>query len=64
MRQLTVKQAAGELNISVHTLRNWIAQRRIGHTRLGRAIRVPADEISRVLGAGFRAASGELSIGR
>jgi excisionase family DNA binding protein len=51
-RQYTVKQAAEELNVSVHTIRAWVAQRRIGHVRLGRAVRVPASEIQRLLDKG------------
>ncbi|MGH9348764.1 MAG: helix-turn-helix domain-containing protein [Vicinamibacterales bacterium] len=49
----TVEQAAAELNLSKATIRAWIAQRRLGHVRLGRAIRVPAEEIHRVLQAGY-----------
>lgn len=49
----TVEQAAAELNLSKATIRAWIAQRRLGHIRLGRAIRVPVAEIQRVLQAGF-----------
>ena len=49
----TVQQAAAELNLSRATIRAWIAQRRLGHIRLGRAIRVPAAEIRRVLEAGY-----------
>lgn len=49
----TVEQAALELNLSTATIRSWIAQRRLGHVRLGRAIRIPAEEIRRVLEAGF-----------
>jgi excisionase family DNA binding protein len=49
----TVEEAAQELNLSKATIRAWIAQRRLGHVRLGRAIRVPADEIRRVLEAGY-----------
>jgi excisionase family DNA binding protein len=49
----TVEQAAAELNLSRATIRAWIAQRRLGHVRLGRAIRIPADEIRRVLEAGY-----------
>ena len=51
-RQFTVKQAAEELNLSVFTIRSWIAQRKIVHVRLGRAIRVPASEIQRLLDRG------------
>lgn len=49
----TVQQAAAELNLSRATIRAWIAQRRLGHVRLGRAIRIPAGEIRRVLEAGY-----------
>ena len=49
----TVDQAAAELNLSGATIRAWIAQRRLGHVRLGRAIRIPAQEIRRMLEAGY-----------
>jgi excisionase family DNA binding protein len=48
-RPRTVSEAAEELGLSVHTVRAWIAGRRLGHLRLGRAIRIPAAEIRRVL---------------
>ena len=50
-RPRTVAEAAAELGLSVHTVRAWIASRRLGHLRLGRAIRVPADELRRVIEA-------------
>jgi excisionase family DNA binding protein len=49
----TVKEAAAELNVSVSTVRAWVAQRRLGCVRLGRAVRIPASEIERLLNAGF-----------
>ncbi len=49
----TVEQAAAELNLSRATIRSWIAQRRLGHVRLGRAIRIPVDEIQRVMETGY-----------
>lgn len=49
----TVDQAAVELNLSRATIRAWIAQRRLGHVRLGRAIRIPVQEIRRMLEAGY-----------
>jgi len=49
----TVDQAAAQLNLSRATIRAWIAQRRLGHVRLGRAIRIPAQEIRRMLEAGY-----------
>lgn len=48
-RPRTVSEAADELGLSVHTIRAWIAERRLAHLRLGRAIRVPAAEIRRVI---------------
>lgn len=47
----TVAEAAGELGLSVHTIRAWVAARRLAHIRLGRAIRIPAAEIRRVIEA-------------
>ena len=48
-RPRTVAEAAEELGLSVHTIRAWVANRRIEHLRLGRAIRIPAAEIRRVI---------------
>ncbi len=48
-RPRTVLEAAEELGLSVHTVRAWVADRRLAHLRLGRAIRIPAAEIRRVL---------------
>jgi excisionase family DNA binding protein len=49
----TVEQAASELNLSKATIRAWIAQRRLGHVRLGRAVRIPAGEVRRLLEQGY-----------
>lgn len=51
-RPLTVTEAAERLGLSVYTVRSWIWQRRLGCIRLGRAVRVPATEIERVLRRG------------
>ncbi len=48
-RPRTVSEAAEELGLSVHTIRAWVASRRLAHLRLGRAIRIPAAEIRRVI---------------
>ena len=55
----TIGEAARELNLSPHTIRAWIAQRRIGCVRLGRSVRVPRGEIERLLIAGQVPAEGE-----
>ena len=48
-RPRTVGEAAEELGLSIYTIRAWIACHRLAHLRLGRAIRVPADELRRVI---------------
>ena len=48
----TVDEAARDLNVSTHTVRAWIARRRIGSVRLGRAVRIPASEIARLIEQG------------
>lgn len=45
----TCRQAGLELGMSEHTIRAWIARRRIAHLKLGRSIRVPVSEIDRLL---------------
>ena len=39
-KPLTIREAAAALGLSNHTLRAWIAQRRLTYVRLGRSIRV------------------------
>jgi excisionase family DNA binding protein len=46
---LTVRQFAGDLNLSEPTVRSWLAQRRISCIRLGRAVRIPSSERDRLL---------------
>jgi excisionase family DNA binding protein len=50
-RPRTVAEAAMELGLSVHTIRAWVATRRLAHIKLGRAIRIPATEIRRIIDA-------------
>jgi excisionase family DNA binding protein len=49
---LNVKQAAERLGLRESTLRAWIAQRRIGVVRLGRAVRIPNEEVARLIAEG------------
>jgi excisionase family DNA binding protein len=55
---LTISQAAVALNLSPHTIRSWIIQRRLSHIRLGRAIRIPGSEVERLLRDGLVPAVG------
>jgi excisionase family DNA binding protein len=43
-RLLTVRQAAGWLNISVSTVYEWVWQRRIDFVKVGRAVRFDIKE--------------------
>lgn len=49
---LTVRQAAERLGLRDSTLRAWIVQRRIGIVRLGRAVRIPLEEVERLIAEG------------
>ena len=51
-KPLTVREAAQALNLAEPTVRAWLAQRRLGFIQLGRAIRIPASEIDRLLSQG------------
>jgi excisionase family DNA binding protein len=52
-KPLTVGQAADVLNLSQATIRAWLARRKLGYVRLGRAIRIPQTEIQRILSQGM-----------
>jgi excisionase family DNA binding protein len=49
----TIAGAAERLGVSPFTVRSWITRRRLGHLKLGRAVRVPVQEIERLLAASF-----------
>lgn len=49
---LTIPQAAATLNLSVFTIRAWVARRQIGFVKLGRSVRIPLTEIQRLLEQG------------
>jgi excisionase family DNA binding protein len=51
-RLVTVTQFAELLGLKESTIRAWIARRRIGIVRLGRAIRVPLEEADRLIAEG------------
>ena len=54
----TIKEAAKELNLSPTTIRAWVGQRKLGYVKLGRATRIPAGEILRLLESGYRPPKG------
>ncbi len=48
----TVRQVAGELSMAPVTIRTWMAQRKLRYVRLGRAVRIPAAEVQRLIESG------------
>jgi excisionase family DNA binding protein len=55
---LTVAEAAEALRIKPATVRAWVLRRKISSYRVGRAVRIGAEEIERVLLNGLRPAIG------
>jgi excisionase family DNA binding protein len=55
-RQLTVLESAVRLGLKPSTIRKLILTRRIGFTKIGRAVRIPETEVERIIEAGFRPA--------
>lgn len=53
---LSVKEFAAALNITVACARRWVLERKITVVKLGRLIRVPASEVTRLVEAGCRPA--------
>jgi len=52
-RLFTVFQAAEILGSKESTIRQWIAQGKIGVIRLGRSVRIPENELYRVTSQGW-----------
>ena len=48
---LSLKEAAAYLHISLWALRDLLAERRLGHIRVGRAIRISFSELDRFVAA-------------
>lgn len=54
-RLLTVKEVATRLGLKESTIRKYILRRQIAYVKLGvRAIRIPIEELERLLTAGLR----------
>jgi excisionase family DNA binding protein len=48
---LSVQEAAERLKISIHTLRAWISQRRIGFIKLGRRVLFRSEDLEAFIDA-------------
>lgn len=49
MLLLTVAQAAQELGLKESTIRRWVLCRRIRCVKLGRCVRIPREEVERLI---------------
>ncbi len=46
---LTVKESANRLGLKEPTLRLWLSQRKLAYCKLGRCIRIPLEEVERLI---------------
>jgi len=53
-RLLTVREASEKLGLQEATLRKWVLEKRIAYHKIGRAVRVPAEAVTRLLREGYR----------
>lgn len=53
---LSVKEFSEALGTTEACTRRWLLERKISYTKLGRLVRIPADEIDRLVSEGFRPA--------
>lgn len=53
---LRVNEFAAILNVTPAAVRRWLLERKISSTRIGRLVRIPRDEATRLIETGFRPA--------
>jgi len=51
---LTVQAFAKTLNVTPACIRRWILERKIATVKLGRLVRIPSDEVQRLIQSGLR----------
>ena len=61
---LTVQEAADAWRIKPGTVRAWVLRRKVNSFRVGRAVRISAEEIERILRHGLRPARGPVGGGK
>ena len=55
-QMLTINEVAQRLGLRLATIRSWIWKRQIGYVKVSRAVRIPADEVERLIESGTRPA--------
>ena len=46
---LSVAEVARRLGLKEGTVRLWLSQRKLAHVKLGRAVRIPPEEVERII---------------
>ena len=54
MKLLSLEEAAAQLSVSTMSVRRWIASGDLKHVRLGRCLRVVAEDVDKVIRARIR----------
>ena len=57
-RLLTVAETAEALRMRVSTIRAWVFKRKLNSFRIGRAVRISAEEVERIVHDGLVPAAG------
>ncbi|MBZ5562607.1 MAG: helix-turn-helix domain-containing protein [Acidobacteriia bacterium] len=53
---LSVPEFAEALGVTVACCRRWLLERKIAHVKLGRLVRIPREELDRLIAEGLRPA--------
>jgi excisionase family DNA binding protein len=56
MKLLTVDDFASALGVTPACIRRWLMERKIACVKVGRLVRIPAEEAQRIIEAGLRPA--------
>jgi len=50
---LPVPEFAQALGVTPACIRRWLLERKIAHVKVGRLVRIPASEVTRIIQAGY-----------
>ena len=53
---LTVTEFAEALGVTVACIRRWLLERKVAHVKCGRLVRIPREELDRIVQEGYRPA--------
>jgi excisionase family DNA binding protein len=55
-RLLTIREASERLGLRESTLRKWVLEKKVAYCKLGRAVRLPAGVVEKLIRDGYREA--------